>query len=212
MKSMRKISDDTPEEVEKLFGAASSPDKKESLAAIERRRQHVWQMTCEGIPESVMAEILKVDPSIIKGDLKALDENHMKYIARLKINPDSIATDLGKTIRKMDGIYEEAITQYASASTAQDKERFLKIAQNALLGRCRVLIDTGFLPKAGIEITQNVQHSLSFKDKYGGDSKLKIMDNPEARRKIMAALDAAGKIDKEKVIDVTVKPVTPDTK
>jgi hypothetical protein len=58
----------------------------------------------------------------------------------------------------------------------------------------KIRVETGVWPKAGVEIRGVVEHELSFADKFGKDSKFKILDDSTSRRKVMSFIENTLKV------------------
>lgn len=178
------------QEFKERFGnQVAIPGNKES---IERRRKNVWEMSCEGVPHTTMAKILGVSRVTIYSDVDFIRKEIAYSTKVLKNNHEYQELDIGSTCKKLTTISEQAMAQYAEAvaneAPALDKVSFLKVAMQAEALRTKVLVDTGVLPKAGVEVKQTVQHTVSFEERFG---KYKVMDDANSRRKIMAVAEAA---------------------
>lgn len=190
------------EEFRQRFGGM--PTARRDPAAIERRRKHVWEMALEGIPQTSMAEILKVTRQTIWSDLDFIEKREQAKVTGMKDDSKLAALDIGLTARKLESIAEACMQEYMAAGTSQDKHRFLDAAAKTIVNRHRVLMETGILPKAGIEIKSTIEHSVSFEDRYGKDSKFKIMDDAAIRRRVLGVAEAALKLGLKREFD---KPI-----
>ena len=179
----------------------NKPSVRRDEEAMERRRKNVWEMYSEHVPQTAMANILGVSRVTIASDIDVMEKRAQTYASDLKDNPEAIAMDIGLTVKKLDTIAAKAMAEYAAAESAQDKDRFLNTAQRAIMNRNRVLIETGYLPKAGIEVKQTTQHIVSFEERFG---KYKIMDNATARRKVLAVAEAALKLGLSNTVEGNV--------
>jgi hypothetical protein len=193
------------EQFRQRFSDLARPHRRDP-ALIEQRRKQVWEMSLEGITYSTMASILKVTRQTISSDLDYIKKSEAEKITGIRNSPKLAEADIAITARKLETIAEACMQEYLAATTAQDKHRFLDAAHKTIVSRNRVLVETGMLPKAGIEIKSTVEHVNSFEDKYGKDSKFKIMDDAATRRRVLAVAEAAIKLglkaEFDKPIDV----------
>lgn len=193
---------DKVEEFRQRFGP--QPPSRKDQAGIERRRQHVWEMFMEGVPQTVMADILHVTRQTISSDLDYMEKRAQGKTHAIKTNLNAAETDIGLTCDKLLSIAEEAMAQASQSQDPQDKDRYLNTAQRALMNYSKVRVETGIWPKAGVEIRQKVEHQVSFETRFGKDSKTKIMDNPAARRRILAVAEGILKLGMDQTEPVTV--------
>jgi hypothetical protein len=200
---------DKVEEFRQRFG--SQPSVRRDPATIERRRQHVWEMFLEGVPQTVMADILHVTRQTISSDLDYMEKRAQAKTHNIKNNIEAAEADIGLTCDKLLSIAEEAFAQASQTQDPQDKDRYLNTAQRALMNYSKVRVDTGIWPKAGIEVRQKVEHQVSFETRFGKDSKAKIMDNPQARRRILAVAEGILKLGMESAETIDAKVVTGET-
>lgn len=203
------IQNDRIEEFRQRF--SGGPPARRDPAAIERRRKHVWEMALEGIPQTAMADILKVTRQTVSSDLDYIKKFEQSRVHGMKNDSKLAELDIGVTARRLDSIAEACMQEYMAAATAQDKHRFLDAAAKTIVNRHRVLMETGILPKAGIEVKTTIDHTVSFEDRFGKDSKWKILDNPATRRRVLSVAEAALKLglktEFDKPIDVPGKVV-----
>lgn len=211
---------DKVDEFRQRFGN-QGPIKKDP-AAIERRRQHVWEMYMEGVPQTVMADILHVTRQTIASDIDFMEKRAGARTHEIKTNLTAAETDIGLTCDKLLSIAEAAMSQAAQCEDPQDKDRAYNTAQRALMNFAKVRIETGIWPKAGVEVRQKVEHQVSFETRFGKDSKTKIMDNPAARRRILAVAEGLLKLGMDqtgaepipadaKVVEGAASPPPPQT-
>lgn len=209
----KKITDEKIKEFRERFGTQKIT-KRRDKATTEKRRQKVWTMAQEGISQTTMADILHVSRQTVNSDMDYMTKVNQGYAKALKLEPGYAETDIGNTAKQLLGIYENAMADAAQAVDEegnvdfQARDRSFNTAQKALVHRHRVLMESGFLPKAGVEIKSTVEHKVSFEQKFG---KYKIMDNDAARRRIMTVADAIFKLGVNKDVDATatVKETTP---
>lgn len=209
MDDSKDTKNDRIEEFRQRF--SGGPPARKNPAEIERRRKHVWEMALEGIPQTAMADILKVTRQTVASDLDFIRKSEQSKINGMKNDSALAELDIGVTARRLDSIAEACMQEYMAAETAQDKHRFLDAAAKTIVNRHRVLMETGMLPKAGVEVKTTIDHTVSFEDRFGKDSKWKILDNPATRRRILSVAEAALKLglktEFEKPIDVQGKVV-----
>lgn len=202
---------DKVEEFRQRFGP--QPPFRKDQAGIERRRQHVWEMFMEGVPQTVMADILHVTRQTISSDLDFMEKRAQGKTHKIKTDLTAAETDIGLTCDKLLSIAEEAMAQAAQSQDPQDKDRYFNTAQRALMNYSKVRVETGIWPKAGIEVRQKVEHQVSFETRFGKESKAKIMDNPAARRRILAVAEGLIKLglEQNEPIPVEAKVVDSNT-
>jgi len=189
--------------VRQKLKATTTKRRKHIPAAIMRRRHDVWEMMCQGIPRGEMARILGVCENTIGGDVRYWRGRVESRIGRLKGDPQAVHTELGLTAQKLDSIAEAAFQEYSTAKTGNEKDKFLNTAAKALGLKTKILQETGFLPKAGIEIKAQVQHEASFADRFGPGSPLSTLDDPTSRHKVLAIASRLIRLaENEKPIDV----------
>jgi len=190
---------DKAEEFRQRFGGKPRSVRKDQ-ETIERRRKNVWEMYLEGIPQTQMAKILNVSRMTIYSDIDCLEKRQQQYAAKLKDDPQAASMDIGLTVKKLDTVGEECMAQARLAETILEKNSLYNTAIKAFTARNRILIETGFLPKAGTEIKTTVENKISFEKRFGTDSKYKVMDDAGARRRILAVAEAALKLGLKDVL------------
>lgn len=197
------------EEFKLRFGGKINKRKKDHETT-EKRRKMVWEMMQENLPATVMGKIIGVTRQCISSDIDFINSQNQTKAHQIKTSMKYTEMDIGNTVASFDFIYNLAVRDYNEAETGQDKERFLNTALKAKLARAKVYTDTGFWPKAGIEITQKIELAPSFEDKFG---KFKVMDDPAARRRIMAFVDNVEKLtaspEEIKTVDAEIKKEIP---
>jgi len=193
------------EEFKQRFGGKINHRAKDH-ETIEKRRKMVWEMMQENLPATIMAKIIGVTRQTIASDLDFINTQNQEKAHQIKNSMKYTELDIGNTVAAFDYLYNLAVRDYNEAETGQDKERFLNSALKAKLARAKVYTDTGFWPKAGIEITQKVEHTMSFEAKFG---QFAVMDDPAARRRIMAFVD---NVEKNSVNPEDIKTIDAATK
>jgi len=173
------------DEFRKKFDDLDDRRKKGSSQAIERRRTDVWEMMCQDIPQTEMADLLTVTRSTIALDVKYLRDRAEKRVQRMKEGPEFVNSELGMTIQKLDSCTAAAFMEYSMAKSGGEKAKFLDIVTKTLSTKTRILQETGFLPKAGIEIRTRVERLPTFADRFGDDSPLAALDNPNSRHRLL---------------------------
>lgn len=211
-------------EFQKKFDDLEDRRKKGNTQAIERRRQDVWEMMCQDIPQTEMSQLLSVARSTIALDVKYLRDKAAARVRRLKEGAEFVNDELGMTIEKLDSVVAAAFMEYSLAKSAGEKAKFLDIITKTLSTKIRIEQETGFLPKAGIEIRTKIEKLPTFADRFGDDSPLKALDNANSRHRLLGLaqkmLDlsdreantidvGAGSKAKKKVKDAANPPNTP---
>lgn len=200
------------DEFKKKFDELEDKRKKGTAQAIERRRQDVWEMMCQDIPQTEMAQLLNVARSTIALDVKYLRERAAGRVQRMKEGQEFVNDELGMTIEKLDSVASAAFMEYSMAKSGGEKAKFLDIIAKTLSTKTRILQEAGFLPKAGIEIRTKVEKEITFADRFGDDSPLKALDNANSRHRLLGLaqkmLDLADR--ESNTIDVEGKVIDDD--
>lgn len=173
------------DEFKKKFDELEDKRKKGTAQAIERRRQDVWEMMCQDIPQTEMAQLLNVARSTIALDVKYLRDRASTRVRRMKEGPEFVNDELGMTLQKLDSVVSAAFMEYSMAKSGGEKAKFLDIISKTLSTKIRIAQEAGFLPKAGIEIRTKVEKEISFSDRFGDDTPLKALDNPNSRHRLL---------------------------
>lgn len=165
----------------------STVESEEALvnayAKIEARRELVWEMMIQGVPETKMAKELGVDRKTIHRDVLYWRQTLGEHVSKLKTSKDHVTEEIGITLKRLDWIFQNAAMEYQASSVAMAKNRFLNTALSAELARLKVQVETGYLPKAGVKVTVEAGESVQFAALFG--SKASAMDDPVKRRKAM---------------------------
>jgi len=119
-----------------------------SKEQISDRRKTVWEMLVRGIPQVVIAKTLNVHRNTITNDVRELRKQH-----REEVKDTDVHETLGDAVAKFDEIFTYAMQEYSVADKAREKSQFLEKAIAAMDKKCRLLVETGVLPKAAQEIT-----------------------------------------------------------
>ncbi len=150
---------------------------------IDIRRELVWEMMIQGVSEVNMAKKLGVHRKTIHQDVIFWRERLGKHVASLKTNKNKIAEEIGNTLKRLEWVFQNAATEYCASEVALSKNRFLNTAMRAEVAKLKILIETGYLPKAGIKVTVDQQDSLDFASVFGKEAS--AMDDPVKRRRAM---------------------------
>jgi len=121
-------------EFRKKFEQLDVKRKKFTAQAVERRRQDVWEMMCQEIPQTEMASLLGVCRATIATDVKSWKERVAKRVSRMKESVDHANTELGLTIQKLDAITAAAFQEYSMAKSG------------CLVGSTRIWTNRGMVP------------------------------------------------------------------
>lgn len=201
----KKALDEFREKFEKLEGQR----KKHTSQAIERRRHDVWEMMCQDIPRAEMAKLLGVSRSLIMLDVKYWKSRVGKRTSRMKDDPKFANMEVGLITQKLDSVISAAFQEYSMAKSGNDKHKFLDMANKGLATKAKILMESGFLPKAGVEVKHTLEKIPSFAERLGQDHPLAEIDNPSTRHKL---LDLAAQILREAengIINVEAKVIDP---
>jgi len=173
------------DEFRQKFEQLENRRKKGTSQAIERRRCDVWEMMCQEIPQTEMANLLTVARSTIALDVKYLRDKAARRVQRMKEGPEFINNELGMTIQKLDAVVAAGFLEYSLGKSGSEKAKFLDIITKTLSTKTRILQDAGYLPKAGIEIRARVEKLPTFADRFGEDSPLAALDNANSRHRLL---------------------------
>jgi len=189
----------------KKFDQLDVKRKKYTAQAIERRRCDVWEMMCQEVPQTEMAGLLFVARSTIALDVKFWREKAAERVGRMKDSPEFANHELGMTIQKLNAVTAAAFSEYSMAKSGGEKGKFLDIITKTLSTKTRILQETGYLPKAGIEIRARVEHLPTFADRFGEDHPLTALDNANTRHRLLGLAEKILKqaAAEENTIDVT---------
>jgi len=174
------------DEFRKKFELLDDRRKKHTAQAIERRRQDVWDMMCQEVPQTEMADLLGVARSTIALDVKYWRELVHERVNKIKEDPNWTNTELGMTIQKLDSVIAAGFTEYAGAKSGGEKAKFLDIITKTLSTKTRLLQEAGYLPKAGIEIRARVEREPTFEERFGSNNPLKSLDNANSRHRLLS--------------------------
>lgn len=180
-KATKESIDSFREKFEQLDGKR----KKHTAQAIERRRQDVWEMMCQDIPQTEMAGLLHCARSTIALDAKFWKEKMAERVKRMKDNPEFAHIELGTTVHKLDSLTAAAFAEYSMAKSGGEKAKFLDIATKTLSTKTRILQECGYLPKAGIEIRTRIEKLPTFAERFGDESPLAALDNANSRHRLL---------------------------
>jgi hypothetical protein len=194
------------DEFRQKFEALDNKRTKHTSQAIERRRQDVWEMMCQDIPQTEMAGLLSVARSTIALDVKFWKSKLAARVSRMKNNPDYADIELGMTVRKLDSVTALAFEQFSMAKSNGEKAKFLDIITKTLSTKTRIMQETGYLPKAGIEIRAKVERLSTFSERFGEESPLSALDNANSRHRLLGLAERIVKLSREEdanTIDAT---------
>ncbi len=121
------------DEFRKKFDQLESKRKKHTAQAIERRRQDIWEMMCQEVPQTEMAGLLGVARSTVALDVKYWREQVAERVGRIKDNPDYANIELGMTVQKLDALTAAAFQEYSMAKSG------------CLLGETRIWTNRGMV-------------------------------------------------------------------
>lgn len=170
-------------------GVVIKPTPRSDAASIQRRRAQVWEMICQGVPEAVMGELLKCSTDVVRNDVSYWKTAVGSSLGDMRNDINKVAVDLGTVVKKLDWISENCFMEYSTTDSNQAKNNFLNTAIKAMSLRSKILVDTGFYTKAGVEVNVNVQKKQSFSDRFGEDSPLVILEDPVIKRKCISAAE-----------------------
>lgn len=195
------------DEFREKFDALDNKRTKHTAQAIERRRHDVWEMMCEDIPQTEMAKLLNVSRATIALDVKYLKLQAARKVSRMKDDELHTNVELGTTIKKLDSLTAAAFQEYATAKSGGEKAKFLDIATKTLSTKTRILQESGYLPKAGVEVRHRIEQVPTFADRFGEESALSALDNATSRHKLLSLAERILKFSN--VIDVDGKVKEP---
>lgn len=205
--SKKRASKASVEEFRKKFELLDNKRKKHTAQAIERRRHDVWEMMCQELPQTEMADLLGVARSTVALDVKYWREKLAERVAKLKEDPSFVHTELGMTMQKLDSVVALAFEQFAVCKSGSEKAKFLDIVTKTLSTKTRLLQEAGYLPKAGIEIRAKVEKETSFAERFGEDSPLKKLDNPNSRHRLLSIAEKIIRLSEQEANTIDVEGV-----
>ena len=166
---------------------SNSEEEEEALVnayqKIEARRALVWEMMIQGVPQLRMAKELGVGRRTIVRDVNYLQSQAADSVSKLKTSKNHVAAEIGETLKRLDWVFQNAAMEYTASTVAASKNRFLTTAMKATIARTKILIDTGYLPKAGTNLKVEVEHTSSFAAMFGEVGA--VLDDPVKRRQAM---------------------------
>lgn len=160
-----------------------------AYAKIEARRELVWEMMIQGVPETKMAAELGVDRKTVHRDVLYWREKLGEHVSSLKKKKKRVPEEIGTTLHRLEWIFQNAAMEYAASTVAASKNRFLNTAMKAEIAKLKILVETGYLPKAGLKVTVESQQSVEFAAVFGKEAA--VLDDPVKRRK---ALEVAARM------------------
>lgn len=116
-KKKKKATQQSIEEFRKKFELLDNRRKKNTARAIQRRRRDVWEMMCQEIPQTEMADLLNVARSTVALDVKYLKERASDRVRRMKESPACVNLELGNTVQKLDSLTAAAFMEYSMAKS-----------------------------------------------------------------------------------------------
>jgi len=197
------------------FDALEDKRKKHTSQAIERRRHDVWEMMCQDIPRSEMAKLLGVSRGTIWIDIKYWRKKMGRSVTRMKDDPEAADLEAGLIRGKIDSVVAACFQEYSMAKSGSEKAKFLDLANKALSTKARILQESGYMRKAGIEVKHTLEKQITFTDRLGPDSPLSELDNPTTRHKLLSLASQilqqaeGGIIDAEATI-INPEPTAPE--
>ena len=162
-----------------------------SLGKLEQRRSDVYELALQGVPKNRISKMLGIDRDTVNRDLDYWRKKAGRYVQQLRGGEDRVCEEIGDTLKKLDWILENALMEFSTSKAAVSKNRFLGTALKAINARARLLMETGYLPKAGVQLTVTAKPSDGFETQFGGESPLSKLDDPVSRRK---AIEVATKM------------------
>jgi hypothetical protein len=116
---------------------------------IEKRRAAVWEQVARGVSPGVIARSMNLSDQTIRTDIKVLREQHRDGVTSME--PPA---EVGDIVAKFDEVYME---EYSTVERPSQKSQFLDKALCALNSKCKLLLETGYIPKAAQEIKNQVK-------------------------------------------------------
>ena len=154
-----------------------------------------------------MAELLQVSRITIYEDIKFLRERAGREMAAIKGNVENTNAEVGVIAGKLNSIADSALANVLLTESHPAKIRYMDTAVKAHWIRARILMETGILPRAGEEIKVTQTTDITFTQKFGESSPLAALDNPESRRKVLAAVESMMReTELMLTVDATSKP------
>lgn len=126
------------------------PSAKESY----ERRVNVFRMTMRGLNKTVIARELGVSRQTITNDAKWNRDHFSEMAAHADRNEV-----VGEAIAKLEEVEKEAMRQYEETENPHAKNNFLLTAMNACEKRIKMMMDTGLIQRAALDMNLNVDYS-----------------------------------------------------
>lgn len=205
----KNIDKDLMNEYREKFNALEDKRKKHTSQAIERRRHDVWEMMCQDIPRVEMAKLLGVSRGTIMIDIKYWKKKMGRSVTRMKDDPDAADLEAGLIRGKIDSVVAACFQEYSIAKSGSEKHKFLDLANKALSTKARILQESGYMRKAGIEVKHTMEKQITFADRLGPDSPLSELDNPTTRHKLLSLASQILQQAESGIIDAEATVIEP---
>lgn len=127
-------------------------DRKPSAEATAERRQMVARLKLEGKSNAEIGRLLDVNRKTIILDVKRLREAARQAAAGV-----DRFEEVGKAAFELLLIAQEAWQGYHESTDGADKNRFLITAMTAICKRFRLLLDSGIISGAPLEVNLSVE-------------------------------------------------------
>jgi hypothetical protein len=118
------------------------------------RRVNVFRMGMRGLNKTVISRELGVSRQTITNDFK-WNRDHFSEMAAHSDRNEVV----GEAIAKLEEMEKEAMRQYEETENPHAKNNFLLTALNACEKRIKMMMDTGILQRAAIDMNLNVDYS-----------------------------------------------------
>lgn len=157
-KEVSEMSEENGKKLDMDFARDARVVGKWNAAAIEDRRRQVFELMLRGISETVIARQFGVHRNTIVNDVREIRRQNRRKMEEAQ--RDSLS-EIGKMVGEFDEIMKIAMFEAASAKRVGGKAMMLGVALKALVERSRLLIETGILPSAAIEMKGEIAVRLS---------------------------------------------------
>jgi hypothetical protein len=127
---------------------------KPSTAETYERRIKVFRMKMRGLNHTAIARELNVTRNAIVRDAKWIQENFTQLAAQADRN-----SEMGMVMAKLEEIEKEAMFNYSETENPKAKNDFLLTAITACEKRIKLMMDSGIISKAPVDLNLSVDFS-----------------------------------------------------
>ncbi len=130
------------------------PSGRPSAQQTQERRIQVFRMTMRGLNNTVIGRELGVSRQTISHDVKWNRVHFTEMAAHADRNEI-----VGEAIAKLEEMEKEAMFHFSEASNDHFRNQFLMTAISACEKRIKLMMDSGVIQKAAIDVNLNMDYS-----------------------------------------------------